>query len=82
MNRALDADNRQDEIQFNQVLQDRALEQAGQDAAATLAASFRDARRQGNFARGMSPSPAMSTAPVPPASMITPLVDRLPGLIR
>ena len=39
----------QDQLQFNQVLQDRALEQAGQDVAEILAADFWDARDQGTF---------------------------------
>ncbi len=82
VNRALDAESRQDEIQFNQVLQDRALEQAGQDAAATLATSFRDAWRQGSFLPGPPPSSASSPAPIPPSPTDMPAVERLPGLMR
>ncbi len=92
VNRAPDADNRQDEIQFNQVLQERALEQAGQDAAATLAASFRDARRQGNFSPGPSSPATSSQAPAstststsfprPSSSTRLPLLEHVPGSIR
>ena len=39
----------QDQLQFNQVLQDRALEQAGQNVAEILAADFWDARDLGTF---------------------------------
>jgi Lipopolysaccharide-assembly len=42
----------QDQLQFNQVLQDRAIEQAGQDVAEILAADFWDARDQGAFSSG------------------------------
>lgn len=58
VNRGPDVEGRQDEIQFNRVLQDRALERAGQDAAETLAVSFREAWRQGQF----SPGPSSSVA--------------------
>lgn len=42
----------QDQLQFNQVLQDRALEQAGQNVAEILAADFWDARDLGTFSPG------------------------------
>ena len=80
VNRGPGAENRQDELQFNQVLQDRALEQAGHDAAATLAASFRDAWRQGRFSSGPPPSSAPSP-PIPPALSDMPFPERLPELI-
>ncbi len=54
VNRAPDIEARQDQIQFNQVLQDRALEQAGQEAAEILAAAFWGARKQGIFSQAPS----------------------------
>ncbi len=54
VNRAPDVEARQDQIQFNRVLQDRALEQAGQEVAEILAAAFWDARDQGVFSRTAS----------------------------
>ncbi len=51
VNRAPEVEARQDQIQFNRVLQDRALEQAGQAAAETLAAAFWAARDQGVFSQ-------------------------------
>lgn len=86
VNRLPAADNRQDEIQFNRVLRDRAMEQASQEAAAALVASFREARRQGVFDPATpspsSPPPAASP-PTPPPSTFTPPFERLPGtLIR
>ncbi len=88
VNRAPDTERPHDEIQFNQALQDRALEHAGQDAAAALAASFRDAWRRGRFAPGSSSpsapsrSPVAPPPPVPPSSTFTPLLERLPGSVR
>ncbi len=63
VNRAPDVEDRQDQIQFNRVLQDRALEQAGQSAVERLAAAFWHARDQGIFsqARALSPSHSSST---------------------
>ena len=49
VNRAADVEGSQDVIQFNQVLQDRALEQAGQEAMERLAAAFWHAWDQGTF---------------------------------
>ncbi len=60
VNRAPDVEDRQDQIQFNRVLQDRALEQAGQEAVAQLAAAFRHARDQGIFSEAHPPSPSSS----------------------
>ena len=60
VNQSSDTETGQDQLQFNQVLQDRALEQAGQDVAEILAADFWDARDQGTFSPGgkkaMTPS--------------------------
>ena len=58
VNRAPEVEARQDQIQFNRVLQDRALEQAGQDVAETLAAAFWHARDQGTFSGAGAPSPS------------------------
>jgi len=52
VNQSSDTETGQDQLQFNQVLQDRALEQAGQDVAEILAADFWDARDQGTFSPG------------------------------
>ena len=52
VNRASDTETGQDQLQFNQVLQDRALEQAGQGVAEVLAVDFWDARDQGIFSSG------------------------------
>ena len=57
VNRAPDVEARQDQIQFNRVLQDRALEQAGQDVAELLAAAFWHARDQGIFSGAGAQSP-------------------------
>ena len=56
VNRAPEVEDRQDQIQFNRVLQDRALEQAGQAAAETLAAAFWAAKDQGIFSGSRAPS--------------------------
>lgn len=61
VNRAPDVEARQDQIQFNRVLQDRALEQAGQEAVERLAAAFWHARDQGIFSQARVPSPSSST---------------------
>ena len=61
VNRAPEVEARQDQIQFNRVLQDRALEQAGQAAAETLAAAFWAARAQGLFPETRAPSTSSST---------------------
>ena len=61
VNREPDVEARQDQIQFNRVLQDRALEQAGQDAAEMLAAAFWHARDQGIFSATGVPSPSSSS---------------------
>ncbi len=58
VNRAPEIEDRQDQIQFNRVLQDRALEQAGQAAAETLAAAFWAARDQGIFSESRASSPS------------------------
>ena len=58
VNRAPEIEARQDQIQFNRVLQDRALEQAGQAAAETLAAAFWAARDQGVFSGSRASSPS------------------------
>ncbi len=52
VNQSSDTETGQDQLQFNRVLQDRALEQAGQDVAGILAADFWDARDQGTFSPG------------------------------
>lgn len=52
VNQSSDTETGQDQLQFNQVLQDRALEQAGQDVAEILAADFWDARDIGTFSPG------------------------------
>ena len=52
VNQSSDTETGQDRLQFNQVLQDRALEQAGQNVAETLAADFWDARDVGTFSPG------------------------------
>ena len=49
VNQSSDTETGQDQLQFNQVLQDRALEQAGQDVAERLAADFWNAREHGAF---------------------------------
>lgn len=49
VNQSSDTEGSQDQLQFNQVLQDRALEQAGQQIAEALAANFLDARDRGSF---------------------------------
>lgn len=56
VNRAPDVEAGQDQIQFNRVLQDRALEQAGQEAVEFLAAAFWNARNQGIFSQTQTPS--------------------------
>ena len=66
VNRAPDVEDRQDQIQFNRVLQDRALEQAGQEAVERLAAAFWHARDQGIFSKSDSPSPSSSTGKLLP----------------
>lgn len=66
VNRAPDVEDRQDQIQFNRVLQDRALEQAGQEVAETLAAAFWHARDQGTFSGAGAPSPSSSTGKLLP----------------
>ncbi len=90
VNRAPDAQSLQDEIQFNRVLQERAMEQAGQDAAEALAALFWDARRQGSFSSGPSspssssssssdaPAPILVPVPALPSAILPPLLERLP----
>lgn len=52
VNQSSDTETGQDQLQFNQVLQDRALEQAGQEVAEILAADFWDARDLGTFSPG------------------------------
>ena len=52
VNQSSDTETGQDQLQFNQVLQDRALEQAGQGVAEVLADDFWDARDQGIFSSG------------------------------
>ena len=66
VNRAPEVEARQDQIQFNRVLQDRALEQAGQAAAEMLAAAFWAARDQGIFSESRTPSPSSSTGKLLP----------------
>ena len=60
VNQSSDTETGQDQLQFNQVLQDRALEQAGQGVAEILAADFWDARDQGTFSssgkKGVAPT--------------------------
>ena len=60
VNRAPDVEDRQDQIQFNRVLQDRALEQAGQEAVEQLAAAFWHVRDQGVFSEARASSPSSS----------------------
>ncbi len=62
VNRTSDIEASQDQIQFNRVLQDRALEQAGQEAAEILAAAFWDARDQGIFSQAQASSPSHSSS--------------------
>ena len=52
VNQSSDTETGQDQLQFNQVVQDRALERAGQGVAEILAADFWDARDQGIFFSG------------------------------
>lgn len=66
VNRAPEVEARQDQVQFNRVLQDRALEQAGQTAAETLAAAFWAARDQGLFSGTRAPSTSSSTGKLLP----------------
>ena len=64
VNRAADVEGSQDVIQFNQVLQDRALEQAGQEAMERLAAAFWHAWDQGTFSSShpsSSPDPSSTS---------------------
>lgn len=61
VNRAADVEGSQDVIQFNQVLQDRALEQAGQEAMERLAAAFWHAWDQGTFSSDHPSSPDPSS---------------------
>lgn len=56
VNRQPAVESGQDQIQFNRVLRDRALEQAGQQAAEQLASAFLDARDQGVFSSAQSSS--------------------------
>ncbi|MCY3729057.1 MAG: LPS assembly lipoprotein LptE [Nitrospira sp.] len=66
VNRAPEVEDRQDQIQFNRVLQDRALEQAGQQAVESLAAAFWHARDQGIFSQARAPSFSSSTGKLLP----------------
>ena len=65
--RAPDPDTGQDPLQFNQVLQDRAFEQAGQTIAQSLAGKFWIAREHGVFipsatqATGKNPKPDLES---------------------
>ena len=63
VNQSLDTGAGLDQLQFNQVLRDRALEQAGQDVAENLAANFWDARARGIFSSGRKKAltPTIST---------------------
>ncbi len=63
VNQSSDTETGQDQLQFNQVLQDRALEQAGQDVAEILAADFWDARDQGLFSPGGNTPVAQPSGP-------------------
>lgn len=58
-----------DTLQFNQVLQDRALEQAGQDVAQQLAGSLSAARDQGVFTAAPVKSDSLKPPPVSPSSV-------------
>ncbi len=72
LNQSSDTEPSQDQLQFNQVLQDRALEQAGKDVAEILAADFWDARDQGTFSPGSRPvTPSSSGAGGLPAKGAT-----------
>ena len=68
VNQSPDTETNQDQLQFNQVLQDRALEQAGQVVAEILAADFWDARDQGIFFSGgkKAVTPTVPTGIEPP----------------
>lgn len=69
VNRAADVEGSQDVIQFNRVLQDRALEQAGQEAMERLAAAFWHAWDQGTFSSAHpSSSPDPSSTGLRPRS--------------
>ena len=69
-------------LQFNRVLQDRALEQAGQSAAEDLADLFLSARDRGKFeveTKQSSPSPVLEGAEsLPPSSHSKHLVPAIP----
>ena len=62
VNRTPDIEANQDQIQFNRVLQDRALEQAGQEVMGMLAAAFWDARDRGVFSQAQAPSPSRASS--------------------
>ena len=68
VNRAPDVEDRQDQIQFNRVLQDRALERAGREAAEQLAAAFWHVRDQGLFSQTRASSPSSSPMNIPAPS--------------
>ncbi len=68
VNQSSDTETGQDQLQFNQVLQDRALEQAGQEVAEILAADFWDARDLGTFSPGGKKPVANSLDPDPRSS--------------
>lgn len=68
VNQSSDTEAGQDQLQFNQVLQDRALEQAGQAVAEILASDFWDARDLGTFSPGgKRPSMSPSESERPPS---------------
>ena len=79
VNRAPDVEDRQDQIQFNRVLQDRALEQAGQEAVEQLAAAFWHARDQGIFSQARASSPSSSAINIPSPSGREPAPDPIRG---
>lgn len=66
-------------LQFNRVLQDRALEQAGQQVAADLADQFLGAREQGLFRKdGGEAVTAPASGGIEPSEILEPQGDLLP----
>lgn len=56
-------------LQFNRVLQDRAVEQAGQQVAEDIADRFLTAREQGKFERVPKPEPKKTNIPPPKSTL-------------
>lgn len=79
VNRAADVEGSQDVIQFNQVLQDRALEQAGQEAMERLAAAFWHAWDQGTFSSAQPSSSRDSSSTSLRERSAAPVVSSVKG---